>query len=86
MYGLETWVMTPCIERVWGGCHHRVACSLTVRQPWSGSDGGWVYPPLVESMAEVVLHEVETYVSLRQNKVAHSIATSPIMYLFLEEE
>ena len=33
MYGSETWVMTPCIGRVLGGFHHRVACRITGRQP-----------------------------------------------------
>ena len=24
LYGLETWVVTPQIGRVWGGLHHKV--------------------------------------------------------------
>ena len=56
---------------------------LTGRQPQRGRDGGWVYPPLEEAMAEEGLQEVEIYVSRRQNTAAQFIATRPIMYLFL---
>ena len=37
-------------------------------------------------MTEVLLQEVQTYVSLLHNKVAQFIATRPIMDLFLEVE
>ena len=37
-------------------------------------------------MGEVVLQEVETYDSCRQNTVANSIATRPIMELYLVTE
>ena len=35
----------------------------------------WVYPPLAEVKAEACLHEVETYISRRQNTVSHYIIT-----------
>ena len=38
-------------------------------------DGMWVYPPLAEVKAEACLHEVETYISLRQNTVTQYIIT-----------
>ena len=43
------------MERVLGGFHHRVARRLTGRQPCIGRDGGWVYPPLEDAMAEAGL-------------------------------
>ena len=86
MYGLETWVMTPCIGRFWGGFHHRVVLRMTGRQPHIGRDGGWVYPLLEDTMTEAVLQEVETYVSCIYKKVAHFIATRPIMDLCLASE
>ena len=63
MYGPEMWMMILHISRFWGGFHHRVARSLTGRQPRRGRYGGWVYPPLVEAMLEAVLKEEYTYVS-----------------------
>ena len=82
LYRLETWVMTPRIGRVLGGFHHRVARRLTGQHPRRGQDGGWVYLPLAEAMAETGLQEVETYVSRRQN----TVATRPIMDLCLAAE
>ena len=40
---------------VWGRFHHRVALRLMGKQPQRGRDGGWVYPPLSEAMAEAGL-------------------------------
>ena len=42
----------------------------------------WVYCPLSEVKAEVGLHEVETYISRRQNTVSQYIMTRDIMDLF----
>ena len=38
MYGLETWVTTPRIGRVFGRLHHRVDHRMTGRQPWQVRD------------------------------------------------
>ena len=55
LYVSETWVITPCSGRVWGGFHHRVALRLTGRQPPRGRYGVWVYPLLEDAMAEALL-------------------------------
>ena len=39
LYSSETWVITPRMERFWGGFHHRVACRMTERQPRREWDG-----------------------------------------------
>ena len=54
LYGLETWVMSPHIERALGTFHHRVACILTVQQLGRLLDSRWVYPPLVEAVLKDV--------------------------------
>ena len=38
LYGSETWVLTPHMQRVLGGFHHRVAHRLTGRQLRKGHD------------------------------------------------
>ena len=81
LYGSETWVLIPRMDRVLGGFHHRVARRLTGWQPWKGRGGGWVYPPLEDVMDEVGLQEVDTYISLRQNTMAQYIANIPIIDL-----
>ena len=43
-----------------------------------------MYPPLEEVITDAGIHEVETYVSRRQNRVVKLIATRPIMDLCLE--
>ena len=86
LYGLEKWVMTPYIRGVLDGFQHRVAQRLTGRQPQRGWDGGWVYHPLTEAMAEAGLQEVDTYVYFSQNTFTQLIATRPIMDLCLAVE
>ena len=83
LYGSETWVLIPRMQRVLGGFHHRVDRRLTGRQPQKGQDRGCVYPPLEDAMAGAGLQEVETYVSRRQNTEAQYIVTRPIMDLCL---
>ena len=58
LYGSETWVLIPHMQRVLGGFHHRVAHRLTGRQPQKGRYGSWVYPSLEDAMDEVGLQEV----------------------------
>ena len=84
LYGSDTWVLTSRMKRVSGGLHHRVDLILTGQQLRKGMDGGWVYLPLDDAMAEAGLQEVDNYVSCRQNTVAQYIATRPIIDLCLE--
>ena len=86
LYGLGTWVMTHQIGRYLVVFHHRVARRLTGRQPLQGRYSVWVYHPLEETMVDAGLKEVETYVSLRHNKVTKFIENIPIMYLCLVAE
>ena len=79
LYGLEKWMMTLRIGRV-------VACRMTEQQHWIGRYGELLYTLLTEAMTEARLKEVETYISCLQNKVAHFIATRPIMDLCLAAE
>ena len=60
LYGLETWVMFLNIGRDLVSFYHRFSCRLTGRKPRREMDDEWVYPPLAEAMAEVVLQDVET--------------------------
>ena len=59
----ETWVLTPRMQRVMGGFHHRVAHRLMGRQPQKGWDVGWVYPHMGDEITEAGLQEVDTYIS-----------------------
>ena len=52
LFGAETWVLTPRMERGLDSFQHRVARWLTSRQPRRRRDGSWAYPPLDEAMGE----------------------------------
>ena len=80
----ETWVMYPLIGGTLGGFLHWVIRQLTGWHPRRQVDGSWVYPPLVEAMAEAYLEGVEMY-DARRNTFSHSIYTRTIMYMCLEE-
>ena len=86
IYGSETWVPKLHKKRVVSRFHYRVAHRLTVKNPRKGWDGGWVYPPLEDDMAEAGFQEVETYISRRQNIIAQYIPTRNIMDLCLAKK
>ena len=65
--GSDTWFLAPCMKRLLGRCHHRVAHWLTGRQPQRRRDGRCVYPPLEDAMSVEVLKEVKTYIFRLQN-------------------
>ena len=50
LYGSETWILTPHIERTIGGFHHRVVWRLEGRMPQRNLDRTWKYPYLEEAM------------------------------------
>ena len=40
LFGMETWVMTPCIERSLGRFQHKVTRRIIERHPRRQEDGG----------------------------------------------
>ena len=46
LFGAETWVLTPRMERDLDTFQHRVALRLTGRQPRRRGVGSWAYPQL----------------------------------------
>ena len=60
LYRSDTLVLTPCMQSVIGGFHHRMTCRLTGKQQWKGRDRCCVYPPLEDAMSEAGLQEMET--------------------------
>ena len=82
MFGAETWVLTPRMERALISFQHRVARRLTGRQLRRKGGGIWEYPPLEEAMAEAGFERIGTYITRRQNTVAQYIATQQILDLF----
>ena len=82
LFGVETWVLIPRMERALDIFHHRVVQYITGRQPRIRGGGSWEYLPLVEAMGEAGFEGIRKSVTRRQNTVAQYIATRTMMDLF----
>ena len=81
LFGEETWVLTPRIDRSLDSFQHRVVRRNTRRQLRRQGGGIWEYPPLAEAMEEAGFEGIRNSVTRRRNTVAQYIATRPIMDL-----
>ena len=81
MFGAETWVVSPMMERALSAFLYGAARRLTGRQTRRGSDGKWHYPSLEGAMKEAGLIDIRTSIHRRQNTVAQYIATQPLLDL-----
>ena len=52
LFGAETWVINPRIERSLESFQHGAAFRITGIQPWRRGGGRWTYPPLKEDVRE----------------------------------
>ena len=86
MFGSDTWVMTPHLEKSLEIFHHRVVRQMVVMGPKRQQYVTWMYPQIVEAMATVGIDEIIVYITRRQKTVAKYIATCTIMNLCLEAE
>ena len=81
LFGLETWLLTPRMERDLDSFQHRVVRRLTGRKQRIRGDGSWSYPPLEEVMGEAGFKGIGKSITRRQNKVTQYIATRQILDL-----
>ena len=81
LFGAETWVVTPKMERALSGFLHGAARRLTRRQARKGKNGEWYYPSLEGAMREAGLTDIRKSIANRQNKFAQYIATRPLLDL-----
>ena len=81
LFGAETWVLTPLIERALDSFMHRAAQRITGRQPRRGWDGKWYYPSLAGAMKEAGFADIRKSITNRHNMVAQYISTRPILDL-----
>ena len=75
LFGVETWVLTPRMERALSSFQQRVVQWINGRQPRRWGDGSWEYPSLEEAMVEAGFEGVGTYITRSQNTVAQYIVT-----------
>ena len=69
LFGAETWVVTPKMERSLSGFIHGAARRLTGRQAQRANDGDWYYPSPEGAMREAGLTDIRTSIANRQNTV-----------------
>ena len=84
LFGAETWVVSPRMERELSTFIHGAERRLTGRQPLRGWDGKWFYPSLEGAMKEAGITDVGTSIKIRQNTVAQYIATRPLREFWKE--
>ena len=82
LFGAETWVLNPRIERVLDSFMHGAARRIMGRHPRRGWDGKWYSPSLVGAMKEAVFKEIRKVITNRQNTAAQYIATRPLLDLY----
>ena len=81
LFGAETWVVSPMMERALSTFLHGAARRLTGRHPRRGRDGKWHYPSLEGAMEEAGLTYIRTSIQRSQNTVTQYIATRPFLDL-----
>ena len=86
LFGSETWVLTPRLEKDLAGFQHRSAQRMAGMGPKRQPDRMWVYPPIGVALEMVVLEDIGVYINRLQNKVAQYIATRTITDFCLAAE
>ena len=76
----------PCLEKALAGFHHRMVRRMAGIVPERQLKGTWLYPPIGEALAAVLLYEIGVCIILYHNTVAKYIATCPNMDLCLAVE
>ena len=83
LFGYETWVLTPRLEKPFEDFHHRAVHRMAGMVPKCQRDGTWVYTPIGVALAMVGLEDIGAYIARCQNTVAQYISTRHIMDLCL---
>ena len=65
LFGSETWVVLPRVERALRSFIHGAARQITGKQPRIGWDGKWYYPSLVGAMKEAGFTDVRKSITRR---------------------
>ena len=81
LFGAETCVLTPRIDRALDSFMHGAAIRITERQTRRGWDVKLFYPSLDEDMKELGFKEIRTLITNRQNTVVQYISMQPLLDL-----
>ena len=86
LFGSETWVLTPWMEKALDDFHHWAVRRMAGMVPKHQQYGTWIYPPIGAELAMLELNEIGVYIARLQNMVAQYNATHPFMFLCILEE
>ena len=86
LFGSETWVLTPWLEKSREDFHHRAVRQMAGTVPKHQRYGTWVYTPIGAALEMVGLEDTGVYIACLQNTVAQYIVTHTIMDLCLAAE
>ena len=86
LFGSETWVLTPRLEKYLENFHHWVVRRMAGIVPKRQRDGIWVYAPIGAALEMVGLEDIGAYIARCHNTVAQYISTNIIMDLCLVVE
>ena len=86
LFGSETWVMTPRLEKSLEGFRHWAVWHMAGMVSKRQQDGTWLYKTIGALLTMVGLEIFGMYISRSQNTVAQYIATHPIMEFCLLAE
>ena len=70
LFGAETWVVTPIMERALNSLMHGAARQITGRQPRRGWDRKWFFPSLEGAMKEAGFKDVRMSINIRHTSVS----------------
>ena len=65
LFGAETWVLTPRMEKDLDSFQSRVARRITGRQPQQNKYGSWYYPQLTGALREAGMVGIRTSITRR---------------------
>ena len=82
----QLWVVKPRILKAFESLHNQATHRIFGRVPWRQSNGRWVYPHIVASLAGSVLGPVRDYITHQQNTLAQYILTQLIYNITGAEE
>ena len=63
IFGSETWVLNPRLNKSLEGFHHRAVREISVMGPKRQQDVTWVYTPIGAMLARVWLEEIGVYIA-----------------------
>ena len=86
LFGSETWVVTPWLEKALAGFHHQAVWRMVGMVTKRQLDSTWVYPTIGEALVTIRLDYIGVYIARLQNTVAQYIVTCPVMDLCLAAE